>query len=73
MIAGLAKGNKAVEAGKIGDQFEKHFCIGPTSLSMEVYYSTLIYHTFKELYLQLDVSVQRSGRKWLRDKRKDFK
>ncbi len=54
MIAGLTKGDKAVEAGKIGDQFEKHFCIGPTSLNREVYYSTLIYHTFKELYSQLD-------------------
>ncbi|WP_143689576.1 hypothetical protein [Wolbachia endosymbiont of Nilaparvata lugens] len=54
MIAGLTKGDKAVDAGKIGDQFEKHFCIGPTSLNREVYYSTLIYHTFKELYSQLD-------------------
>ncbi len=25
MIAGLTKGDKAVDAGKIGDQFEKHF------------------------------------------------
>lgn len=33
MIAGLTKGDKAVDAGKIGDQFEKHFCIGPTSLN----------------------------------------
>ncbi|WP_395460995.1 hypothetical protein [Wolbachia endosymbiont (group B) of Ablattaria laevigata] len=54
MIAGFTKGDKAVDAGKIGDQFEKHFCIGPTSLNREVYYSTLIYHTFKELYSQLD-------------------
>ncbi|WP_374698363.1 hypothetical protein [Wolbachia endosymbiont (group B) of Limnophora tigrina] len=53
MIGGLTKGDKAAEAGKIGDQFEKHFCIGPTSLNREVYYSTLIYHTFKELYSQL--------------------
>ncbi|TVS86033.1 hypothetical protein COM43_004015 [Wolbachia pipientis] len=54
MIAGLTKGDKAAEAG---DQFEKHFCIGPTSLNREVYYSTLIYHTLKELYSQLgDIS-----------------
>ncbi|MGL9757621.1 MAG: hypothetical protein ACR5LA_01915 [Wolbachia sp.] len=54
MIAGLTQEDKEVDAGKIGDQFEKHFCIGPTSLNREVYYSTLIYHTFKELYSQLD-------------------
>ncbi|MBC6685748.1 hypothetical protein H9I48_00515 [Wolbachia pipientis] len=54
MIAGLIKGDKAAEAG---DQFEKHFCIGPTSLNREVYYSTLIYHTLKGLDSQLgDIS-----------------
>ncbi|MDE5061232.1 MULTISPECIES: hypothetical protein [Wolbachia] len=63
MIADLTKGDKAAEAGKIGDQFEKHFCIGPTSLNREVYYSTLIYHTFKELYSQLgDISYANKTR-----------
>ncbi|QMV45920.1 hypothetical protein HC358_02270 [Wolbachia pipientis] len=60
MIGGLTKGDKAAEAG---DQFEKHFCIGPTSLNREVYYSTLIYHTFKELYSQLsDISYANKTR-----------
>ncbi|MDX5508232.1 MAG: hypothetical protein O7149_06565 [Wolbachia endosymbiont of Hylaeus sinuatus] len=55
MIGSLAKEEKTADAGKTGDQLEK--CIGPTSLNREVYYSTLIYHTLKELYSQLgDIS-----------------
>ncbi len=46
---------------KTGDQLEK--CIGPTSLNREVYYSTLIYYTLKELYSQLgDISYANKTR-----------
>lgn len=63
MIGGLTKGDKAAEAGKIGDQLGKDFCIGPTSLNREVYYSRLIYYTLKELYSQLgDISYANKTR-----------
>ncbi|WP_265024036.1 coiled-coil domain-containing protein [Wolbachia endosymbiont (group A) of Epagoge grotiana] len=61
MIGSLAKEEKTAEAGKTGDQLEK--CIGPTSLNREVYYSTLIYYTLKELYSQLgDISYANKTR-----------
>ncbi|QTP63184.1 hypothetical protein HUB95_04190 [Wolbachia endosymbiont of Ceratosolen solmsi] len=61
MIGSLAKEEKTAEAGKTGDQLEK--CIGPTSLNREVYCSTLIYYTLKELYSQLgDISYANKTR-----------